>query len=209
VGNQYIGTDTLGVPNRWRIHTDDSIMVKYYDNPIGLLSKAAASLTIDAGCEWGSGSASGGPVNCAWGNASSPSQFFLGFMAYNRLWFDHDLFGLTVGGGSINNPGRYLVLLPPINGATAASGTPYFSESPGDQFKAWDFQTAFDYMPNGYITFRFEYGHRWASVPYFAGHGGVTPPGGNKGLPGSEVAGWSPDLVQAEDRLTLAMMVKL
>ena len=28
-------------------------------------------------------------------------------------------FGVTLGGGKINNPGRYLVLLPPINGATA------------------------------------------------------------------------------------------
>ena len=36
------------------------------------------------------------------------------------------------------NPGRYLVLLPPINGATAFSGTPYFTENPGDQFKGWD-----------------------------------------------------------------------
>ena len=43
-----------------------------------------------------------------------------------------DAFTLTVGGGEITNPGRYLVLMPPINGATAASGTPYFSENPGD-----------------------------------------------------------------------------
>ena len=45
---------------------------------------------------------------------------------------------MTFGGGAIDNPGRYLVLLPPINGATAASGTPYFTENPGDPFKAWD-----------------------------------------------------------------------
>ena len=35
-------------------------------------------------------------------------------MVYNRLWFHKDLYGLTIGGGQINNPGRYLVLLPPI-----------------------------------------------------------------------------------------------
>ena len=45
---------------------------------------------------------------------------------------------LTLGGGQINNPGRYLVLLPPINGATAITGTPYFTENPRDPFKAWD-----------------------------------------------------------------------
>jgi hypothetical protein len=51
---------------------------------------------------------------------------------------------LTLGGGQINNPGRYLVLLPPINGATAASGTPYFTENPGDPYKAWDVSGTFD-----------------------------------------------------------------
>jgi len=30
-------------------------------------------------------------------------------MIYNRLWFDRDKYGLTIGGGQINNPGRYLV----------------------------------------------------------------------------------------------------
>jgi hypothetical protein len=52
-------------------------------------------------------------------------------MAYNRVWFDRDRYALTLGGGKINNPGRHLVLLPPINGATAASGTPYFTGPEG------------------------------------------------------------------------------
>ena len=206
--NQYIGTDTLGVPDRKRVHSDDSAMVKYYDRPGSFLSKAAASLTVDVGCEWGGG------AGCFAGGPGAPPQFFLGFMAYDRLWFDHDRFGLTVGGGAIDNPGRYLVLLPPINGATAYSGSPYFTENPGDPFEAWDGQATFDYMPNGYITFRLEYCHRAASVPYFSGHGGVTPPNGagsyvQQGPPGSGVPGWSPDLVPTEDRMTLAMLIKL
>jgi hypothetical protein len=45
-------------------------------------------------------------------------------------------------------------------------------------------------------------------VPYFSGAGGVTPPGGNQGSPGSQVTGWSPDLVTTENRITAAMMVK-
>ncbi|MBV9495331.1 MAG: outer membrane beta-barrel protein, partial [Acidobacteria bacterium] len=131
VGNQYYGTDTLGNEDRKRIHTDDSIMVKYHDNPSAFVSKAAASLTVDAGCE------TGGGVKCTGGNATTPSQYFLGFMIYNRRWFDHDRYGLTIGGGAINNPGRYLVLMPPINGATAFSGTPYFTYNAGDKFRAW------------------------------------------------------------------------
>ena len=61
------------------------------------------------------------------------------------------------------------MLLPPINGATAASGTPYFTENPGDPYKAWDVSATFDYMPSQYITFRWEFNHRAANVPYFSG----------------------------------------
>ncbi len=146
-------------------------------------------------------------MSCTGG--SSPAQYFLGFMAYNRFWFYKDLFGLTVGGGAINNPGRYLVLLPPINGATAFSGTPYFTANPGDPYKAWDASATFDYMPVQFVTFRFEYNYRHANVPYFAGPGGVTPPGGNTGAPGSVVPGFTPDLRHSENRLTLALLVKL
>src|SRR5579862_3508614 len=33
LGNQYEGADTLGVPGRHRIHTDDSVQIKYFDKP--------------------------------------------------------------------------------------------------------------------------------------------------------------------------------
>jgi len=196
LGNQYFGTDTLNTPDRKRFHSDDSVMVKYLEKEARWLDKAAASLTFDIGCEFG------GMVDCG-------SQYFIGFMAYNRLWFDHDRFGLTTGGGAITNPGRYLVLLPPINGATAFSGTPYFTENPGDKFVAWDVQLTGDYMPTGYVTFRLEYNHRAANVPYFSGPNGVTPDGGNQGPPGSVVPGFTPDLVKDEDRLSIALLLKL
>jgi len=203
ISNNYgVGADTLGNPNRTRLHTDDSIEVKYYDKPENFLSKMAFSLTGDAGCE------TGGGVSCMGNGASGPKQSFLGFMAYNRFWFKKDRLGLTVGGGKINNPGRYLVLIPPINGATAASGTPYFTANPGDPYKAWDASGTFDYMPSQYITFRWEFNHRAANVPYFTGRGGITPPGGNTGAPGSLVDDFVPDLRKAENRLNMAILVK-
>ncbi len=199
LGNQYYGADTLTAPGQHRFHTDDSAMVKYYESEKGTISKAAASLTFDAGFQDGDGATIG--------NSS-----FLGFMAYNRLWFDHDQFGFTFGGGAINNPGRYLVLLPPINGATAASGSYYFPETPGTPFWAWDMQLTGDYMPTRNITFRLEYNHRWASVPYWSGPGGITPPGGNNGNPAAPVmingSQWNPDLQQTEDRISVAMMIR-
>lgn len=195
LGNQYVGTDTLGNRDRWRMHTDDSVMVKYYEDKGGAFSRAAASLTFDAGCE------DGGGVSCG-------DQYFVGFMAYNRLWFLENHLGLTVGGGAISNPGRYLVLMPPINGATAFSGTPYFTYNPGDRFIGWDSQITGDWMPTEFLTFRLELNHRVANVPYWSGGEGVTPPGGNQGAPGSSVPGWSPDLVKTEDRITAAMLLR-
>ncbi|MGC2695526.1 MAG: outer membrane beta-barrel protein [Candidatus Angelobacter sp.] len=203
LGNQYaLGRDVLGVSGRTRWHTDESIQYKYYDNLETFISKGAFSLTGDAGCE------SGGGVSCFGNGKNGPKQSFLGYMIYNRLWFHRDLYALTLGGGAINNPGRYLVLLPPINGATAFSGTPYFTENPGDPYKAWDASATVDYMPSQYLTFRWEYNHRAANVPYFSGGGGITPPGGNTGAPGSFVQGFTPDLRKRENRLTLALLVK-
>jgi hypothetical protein len=213
LGNQYaLGEEALGVSGRIRYHSDDSIEIKYLDHQENLLSKAAFSLTGDIGCEHGGG------VSCFGNSAKGPKQSFLGFMFYNRFWFNHDRYGLTLGGGKINNPGRYLVLLPPINGATAASGTPYFTENPGDQFKAWDASATFDYMPSQYITFRWEFDHRAANVPYWSGPGGVTPTSSQCptvpivenicGSPGAFVPGFAPDLKKIENRIDLAILVK-
>ncbi|MFI5235402.1 MAG: porin, partial [Gemmatimonadales bacterium] len=117
-------------------------------------------------------------------------------------------YGVTLGGGGMANPGRYHVGLPPIHGATACSGTPYITANPGDQVSAWDASATFDYMPDQFTTFRIEFDHRAANVPYFAGAGGVTPIGGNQGAPGSTVGGFTPDLRKTENRINAALLVK-
>jgi len=234
VFNNYgMGEDTLWTGNvpigRSRIHTDDSIEIKYYDRPGKTLDKMAFSLTGDLGCEYGGGvschkneplvqPATGGPKG-------GPKQSFAGWMLYNRFWFKKDVYAITVGGGVLDNPGRYLTLLPPINGADAVSGSPYFPASPGSVYKAWDNSVTFDYMPKQYITFLWEFGYRHANEPYFTGRGGITPPGGNNGSPaefvcmdntpdptgagcGSHGGLWSPDLRKDEPSLRMAIMVK-
>jgi hypothetical protein len=230
ISNNYgLGQDDLFVPRRNRIHTDNSVEVKYFDRPDRTLDKMAFSLTGDLGCEYGNG------VSCYGNHKGGPKQSFIGYMAYNRFWFHHDLFGVTLGGGQINNPGRYLVLLPPINGETAitaSTNSPYFTENPGNPFKAWDSSFTFDYMPKQYITFRWEYDYRHANVPYWSGRGGITPPGGNNGsptdyacitgvssgqttLPAAETACggglssvWFPDLRRDEHFIDMSIMVK-
>jgi len=234
VFNNYgVGNDNLGWPGVTRIHTDDSVLVRYYNRPENIgVSKAAFSFTFDAGCQYGQVGTPDTPgsfkVHCTGGpNRSS----FLGAMLYNRLWFDHDLFAVTLGGGAMTNPGRYLTLLPPINGADAVSGSPYFSENPGDHAYQWDTTLTFQYMPKEWITWWAEAGYRHSDVPYFAGRGGVTPPGGNNGSPqdytcesgataGTNVlaqataacagAGgiWYPDLRKIEAKLSVGVLVK-
>jgi hypothetical protein len=176
VFNNYgVGTDNLGLPHTTRYHTDDSVEYKYFSSPGNpWISKAAFSFTVDAGCQ------SGGGIGCTSGQNKS---MFFGFMGYNRFWFHDDLFAVTLGGGWMTNPGRYLTLLPPINGATAASGTPYFTENPGQTAKQWDSTINFQYMPKQWITWWSELGFRHSNIPYFSGQGGVTPPGGNNGSP--------------------------
>ena len=152
IGNEYgLGHDDLYVPGRARLHTDDSVEIKYYDQPWRRLDKMAFSFTGDLGCEYGAG------VSCHGDAKGGPKQSFIGFMVYNRMWFKHDLYGITVGGGQIDNPGLYLVLVPAINGETAASSalnSPYFAMNPGDPFKAHDGTVTFDYMPREWLTWR-------------------------------------------------------
>jgi hypothetical protein len=195
-----MGEDALDVPYRHRYHTDDSIQVKYYDNKNNFIDKAAFTFTGDAGCEVGVGTNpidAGTNVSChgdkpapaSAGGGTAYKQYFIGYMVYNRVWWDKDKYAFTIGGGQMSNPGRYLTLLPPINGATATTGSPYFTENPGDQFVAWDGTGTWDYMPSQYITFRTELGYRHASVPYWTGRRGITPttatgaPGVNNGFP--------------------------
>ena len=230
ISNNYgVGEDDLFIKGRKRIHTDDSVEIKYYDRPEKTLDKMAFSLTGDLGCEYGAG------VSCYSNKSGGPKQSFIGWMGYNRFWFHRDLFGVTTGYGQINNPGRYLVLIPPINGetaVTAATNSPYFTGNPGDPFKAWDSSLTVDYMPKQYITFRWEYDYRHANVPYWSGRGGITPPGGNNGSPqffacstgassgqstleaaetacgGGVNSVWFPDLRRNESFIDMAIMVK-
>jgi hypothetical protein len=238
LNNYGVGEDNLqnyppgelinGVPVNFaktsRFHTDDSIEVKYYDNPDNGngISKMAFTFTADAGCQYGGG------ITCTHGVNKSN---FLGAMAYNRWWFHHDLYAITVGGGFMNNPGRYLTLLPPINGASASTGTPYFTENPGQGAFMYDGTVNFQYMPKDWITWWSEVGYRHSNIPYFAGTGGVTPPYGNNGSPsdftcnsgassGTNVLAqanaacasnggvWFPDLRDEEFKISFGVMVK-
>lgn len=210
--NNYYGADAAGIPSRKRFHSDNSLLVRYVDRPKSRgISQMAFSLTGNIGFEKG-----GGVNGFKEGGASQgPAQYFISLMFYNRMWLYKNRFAWTFGGGYINNPGRYLVLYPtgqasplpnPSNPTQTAGAYPY-SANPGDPFSGFDCSTNFDWIPNQHICFRLEYVYRESSVPYFAGHGGVTSPTGytTAQLP----ANWKPDLVRSENRIIFAVLFRL
>jgi hypothetical protein len=168
-----MGTDVLGSPATSRIHTDDSWEVRELNHPGSFLDMAAVTFTGDLGCQYGGGQ------NCFNNKNGGVKTSFLGWMAYQRFQFDRDHYGLTLGGGQMSNPGRYLTLLPPINGANAYTGSPYFTENVGDKAHMYDATVTADYMPSQWLTFRWEMGYRHSDIPYYSGRGGITPPNGN------------------------------
>lgn len=194
VSSSYVGWDTPNSKTRMRFHTDNSILAKYYDNKTTTISKAAFCLTGDLGFENGGGVV---PFN---GNATTPSQNFVSAMFYNRLWFGKARkVGLTVGGGFINNPGRYLALLPAGNGLV--------TQNPGDKFFAWDYSATLQYMPNEHITIGLEFVNRNSDTPYFSGRGGVTSPNGWNAPIGNPV-GYVADLVKSENRIITSFICR-
>lgn len=204
--NNYYGTDAQNAPDRVRIHTDNSVLLRYHNDPAGFFTRGAISLTGDLGYE------TGGGVSGLASGPGGPAQFFVSGMVYHRLWMANDRVGWTVGGGFIHNPGRYLVLYPtgaanPIPAAaTGATGSHPFSANPGDPFYGWDCSTTLDWMPNEFLTWRVEVVHRESDVPYFSGPGGVTSPDGYNFT--ATPAEWRPDLVTSETRFILATLVR-
>jgi len=132
----------------------------------------AFSLTGDAGCE------SGGGVNCTpirrtLREIISFKQSFLGYMLYNRWWFHHDRYGLTVGGGRSITLDAIWCCCRRSTG-NGCFGTPYFTENPETRTKPGCFcDLRLHAEPVHYLPL--EFNHRHANVPYFSGPGGVTP----------------------------------
>jgi len=192
LASAYGGYDTPNLPDRFRFHSDNSIVLRYFNSSGKKISKAAFSITGDLGFEEGGGVT-------PFGGAKGPAQNFISWMVYHRLWFAREKMGWTLGGGYINNPGRYLSLLPTGNGV--------LTQNPGDQFEGWDASTALQYMPNEHVTWGIEVVTRHTNVPYFSGRGGVTSPNGWN-PPIGDPAGYTADLVKDETRIIMSMIVR-
>jgi hypothetical protein len=231
VFNNYFGKDDALASKRTRLHLDYSFLNKYYDNKAAsFVKKAAFSLTCDFGFENGNGVT---PFGKTINGVNNPAQNFMSCMAYNRLWLGNH-WAWTFGGGYMHNPGQYLVLAPTGYADTLFQQ----QTGPGSKFDAFDYSTTLDYMPWQNITLKLEFVHRQieniTAAPgtpqltgYFAGAGGVTSPTGFESGAGwsytssgaavppplsSQLTSggkpWMPDLVKAESRIVLALLVR-
>lgn len=192
LASAYGGFDTPNTPKRFRFHTDNSAVVRYFNNPNGKITKGAFSVTADLGFENGSGVT-------PFGGSGGPAQNFVSGMVYHRLWFKQDKLAWTLGGGYINNPGRYLALLP--------TGAGVLTQNPGDPFQGWDASTCLQFMPNEHVTWGLELVRRHASEPYFSGRGGLTSPNGWN-PPIGDPTDFRADLVKNEMRLIASMIFR-
>jgi hypothetical protein len=220
VSNNYVGWDAQDNPGRMRFHSDNSIQVKYFESTSSdsFIKRAAFSVTGDFGGENGDGvvpwGGSGKEGSCT---KSTPcTQQFASWMAYHRTWFSEH-FAFTFGGGMMHNPGRYLVLAPTgqasglpqpasLQGVAYVPPTQGYDLNPGSKFDAYDYEAGFQYMPDEAVTVGLEFNHRHTSVPYFAGHGGVTSPDGY--ITTNTPAGWRPDLSQDDTRAIASLLVR-
>ena len=194
------GTDSAAVgrtayPDVTRFHHDNSIVARYYhkdkSKPLRGITQAAFSLNTHYGFQSGTG-------------VARKDNYMFGSSLANRVWFNKNKMALTLRAGFVKNPSRYLSFSPAVLGG---DGTNAFTRTDPAKLTAKEFTATYDIMPNDFVTFRVEYLHRSANVPYFAGPGGTTSPSGyaDQPIPTS----WQPDLRDTENRAILSVNFRL
>lgn len=190
VANFYLGKDSR--TDTRRFHHDNSIVARYYTKPASSgLSGAAISINSHYGFQTGRGIQASG-------------NYMTGSSLANRLWFKENKLALTLRGDFVTNPGLYLAFTP--SPMVPNDFTDAIASDPKQRLTIYQATTTFDVMPNDHFMFRFEYGYRRSNVPYFAGSGGTTSPDGWVDTP---TANWRPDLRKTENRISVAMNVRL
>jgi len=204
VANFYYGhdtqnPDTLGNQSRRiRFHHDNSIVARYFKRPESKgISQMAVSMNNHYGFQKGTD---------AGDNITAKEHFMYGTSISNRVWFNKNKVALTLRGDYLSNGGTYLAFSP--SPVSPNDYTDAFTDDSNKPLEIFQGTATFDLMPNDYVTFRFEYGFRQANLPYFAGQGGTTSPSGWINGPTTENT-WRPDLRKTENRITVAVNIRL
>lgn len=198
IANVYYGNDThvaeaTRLSKVRRFHHDHSIVARYYSAPYSSgISQAAFSMNNHYGFQSGDG-------------VKAKDNYMAGTALAHRVWFNKNKLALTLRGDYVTNPGGYMAFIPAA--PTSAPNAYDKAIAAGKDLKMTQLSATVDLMPNDFITFRFEFAHRNANVPYFAGSGGTTSQTGFTSDPIDP--NWLPDLVKTENRLIMAVNFRL
>lgn len=212
VANFYLGRDTqnpdtdANQSQRVRFHHDNSIVARYFKRPESKgISQAAFSLNSHYGFQ--SNNEEGDIVKAS-------ENFMIGTSFANRIWFNKNKLALTLRGDYMTNQSvvngvnvaPYLAFTPATTGGVPNNYDTALAD--GEKLRIFQFTSTFDIMPNDYVTFRFEYGYRNSSIPYFAGQGGTTSESGWTNGPTGTLP-WAAELKKNEHRFTVAVNFRL
>ncbi len=199
VANFYYGTDsksgTTQLSNIHRFHHDNSVVYRYFKRKSATkkgISQAAFSINNHYGFQTGDG-------------VKAKDNYMTGTSIANRIWFNNNKLALTLRGDYVTNPGGYLAFTPAVTGSIPNDYDVAIAN--GENLKMTQLTATFDIMPNDHVTFRFEYGHRNANIPYFAGPGGTTSQTGFSNDPIDPT--WKADLRKDENRIIVSVNFRL
>lgn len=156
--------------SRLRLYADNIVQWQYARQPLPWIKSLAVSATADLGRETA--------------GVTLPATWFGGGTLAHRIEFD-DHWALGLRTSAFADPQKLVAL-----------GLPAGQALPDGTLVAAEGTATLDYKPLPWLLYRLEYRHDWSSLPYIAGSGGITPPGG-------DVQGFAPDLRTNGDRLTL------
>lgn len=211
VANFYLGRDTQNPTadgeqsNRVRFHHDNSVVMRYYKNAESTgISQAAFSLNSHYGFQ---------SNNEDTDEVKASQNFMIGTSLANRIWFNKNKLALTLRGDYMTNQSvvngvntsPYLAFTPAVTGDMPNNYDTAIANN--EKLRLFQFTSTFDIMPSDYVTFRFEYGYRNSSIPYFTGSGGTTSATGWTNIPNADP--WAAKLEKTEHRLTVAVNFRL
>ena len=186
VNSFYAGREAQGDPDSLRLYSDNNLQLRYFNHPDScVLRSLAVSLVADLGHEHRGNAPSG------WMGGAS--------LAHHFEWTARWKTGIRFD--------TYYDQTQAIS-AKFPVGSPYTWPGKG-HLVVGGASITMDYWPSPWLLTRLEYSHRAANQPYFSGHGGITGPDGLPPVDAAAQAGFTPDLVRQDDRLTFNLTLRL
>ena len=187
VNSLYAGREVENDPHSLRLYTDNNLQVRYYKNPDphAQVRSLAFSLVADLGHEH---------------RGDAPSGWMGGVqLAHHIEWSEKWKTGVRID--FYDDQTQAISTKFPV-------GSAYTLPTTG-KLAVGGASVTVDYWPSPWLLTRLEYAHREANQPYFSGHGGITGPNGVLPVDAAAQAGFTPDLVKRDDRITFNLTLRL